>query len=145
VGGAAGELGRRLDQSMLHNLAPARRHAADLARTLMICVILFKAELSYGVIPASTSTAIPPPCCPSTIPSPETAARRNPREAPLRLVRPTSIPSCLGRNTMTAPASVLDCPAGASREQSLRKGVGRDSGGLGQHREAFPPSPASGG
>ena len=37
---------------MSHDLDLARRHALDLARTLMVCVILFEGELGYGVVPS---------------------------------------------------------------------------------------------
>lgn len=34
---------------MAHNLDLARAHAYDLAKTLMVCVTLFEADLGYGV------------------------------------------------------------------------------------------------
>lgn len=36
---------------MSHDLNLAQHHALDLARTLMVCVILFRGELGYGVVP----------------------------------------------------------------------------------------------
>jgi hypothetical protein len=38
---------------MSHNLTLAQNHAFDLARTLMVPVILFKAESEFGVMVAS--------------------------------------------------------------------------------------------
>jgi hypothetical protein len=35
---------------MSHNLNLAQQVALDLARTLMVCVTLFKGELGYGVV-----------------------------------------------------------------------------------------------
>ena len=35
---------------MSHDLNLAQRHALDLARTLMVCVTLFRGELGYGVV-----------------------------------------------------------------------------------------------
>lgn len=40
------------EPSMSHNLNLARRHALSLAKTLMVCVTLFKEELGYGVVPS---------------------------------------------------------------------------------------------
>ena len=37
---------------MSHNLNLARRYALDLAKTLMVCVTLFKGDLGYGVVPS---------------------------------------------------------------------------------------------
>lgn len=37
---------------MANNLDLAGQVALDLARTLMICVTLFKSELGYGVVPS---------------------------------------------------------------------------------------------
>ena len=37
---------------MSHDLALAQKHAWNLARTLMIPVILFKSDEEYGVLPA---------------------------------------------------------------------------------------------
>jgi hypothetical protein len=38
---------------MSHDLDLARRHALDLAKTLMVCVILFEGDLGYGVVPSA--------------------------------------------------------------------------------------------
>lgn len=37
---------------MSHNLNLAQRHAFDLAKTLMVCVTLFKGDLGFGVLPS---------------------------------------------------------------------------------------------
>ena len=37
---------------MSNNLDLAQRHALDLARTLLVCVTLFKGDLGYGVMPS---------------------------------------------------------------------------------------------
>lgn len=37
---------------MAHDLILARSHAYHLARTLMVCVILFQTDGGYGVIPS---------------------------------------------------------------------------------------------
>lgn len=38
---------------MSHNLALAQQVAFDLATTLMVCVVLFKGDLGYGVLPSA--------------------------------------------------------------------------------------------
>jgi hypothetical protein len=43
----------RREPFMSHNLTLAQNHAFDLARTLMVPVILFKAESEFGVMVAS--------------------------------------------------------------------------------------------
>ena len=35
---------------MSHDLNLARQHAFNLAKTLMVCVVLFEGELGYGVV-----------------------------------------------------------------------------------------------
>ena len=37
---------------MSHDLNLARRHALSLAKTLMVCVTLFKGDLGYGAVPS---------------------------------------------------------------------------------------------
>ncbi|MGZ7870402.1 hypothetical protein ACXR8U_32760 (plasmid) [Methylobacterium radiotolerans] len=37
---------------MAHDLNLARSHAYHLARTLMVCVVLFRTDGGYGVMPA---------------------------------------------------------------------------------------------
>jgi hypothetical protein len=39
-------------RTMAHDLILARSHAYHLARTLMVCVILFQTDGGYGVIPS---------------------------------------------------------------------------------------------
>ena len=36
---------------MSHNLSLAQNHAWSLARTLMVCITLFRGEDGYGVVP----------------------------------------------------------------------------------------------
>ncbi|MBZ0227884.1 MAG: hypothetical protein K8F58_05440, partial [Bauldia sp.] len=43
---------KRREPHMANNLDLAGQVALDLARTLMICVTLFKSELGYGVVPS---------------------------------------------------------------------------------------------
>lgn len=37
---------------MAHDLTLARRHAYHLARTLMVCITLFRSDSGYGVVPS---------------------------------------------------------------------------------------------
>jgi|TARA_R110000787_G_scaffold143039_2_gene256694 hypothetical protein len=41
-----------MEPNMQHDLSLAQKHAWNLARTLMIPVILFKSDDEYGVLPA---------------------------------------------------------------------------------------------
>ena len=43
---------------MSHDLALARSHALDLARTLMVPVVLFRSGAEFGVLPADETAGV---------------------------------------------------------------------------------------
>ena len=65
-------------------LSLAQKNAWSLAKSLMVCITLFKADMGYGVMPSASSMAIRPPCFTSTTRGFDGVHRSRSRRTPIR-------------------------------------------------------------